>query len=231
MELVLRGRGSHSSILSRPVADSSDSTSPTSPDSRTGNGHSSPPPGENSTSKETTKQRVPRPTYVPLPTPPTFPTDPHPTFNSNRSDQSNESPLALFDSSYTRGSPSSSNPALNIEPGLPVLVVDDDPLTRTLMSRVLTRLGCHVTTAENGEIALEMILGSHNLQVLTPSTDASGNLGPILEQGYEENEFTPEGKYAVVFLDNQMPVLSGIRTVQKLRELGRKDLIVGVTGK
>ena len=39
-----------------------------------------------------------------------------------------------------------------------VLVVDDDPLTRKLMSRMLARLGCKVTTAENGEIALDLIL-------------------------------------------------------------------------
>lgn len=39
-----------------------------------------------------------------------------------------------------------------------------------------------------------------------------------------------EGKYAIVFLDNQMPVLSGLKAVEKLRGLGRRDFIVGVTG-
>ena len=39
-----------------------------------------------------------------------------------------------------------------------------------------------------------------------------------------------EPKYAVVFLDNQMPVMSGLDTVARLRELGRKDFVVGVTG-
>lgn len=48
---------------------------------------------------------------------------------------------------------------MSIPPGLDVLVVDDDPLTRMLMTRLLTRLGCKVATAENGELALEMILG------------------------------------------------------------------------
>jgi CheY-like chemotaxis protein len=79
-----------------------------------------------------------------------------------------------------------------------VLVVDDDAMTRTMMSRLLTRLGCNVTTAENGEIALEMVLGG--------------------------------GRFAVVFLDNQMPVMSGLSMVTKLREAGRKDFVVGVTG-
>jgi osomolarity two-component system sensor histidine kinase SLN1 len=160
--------------------------------------------------------------------------DTHPTSTSNNSNTSNQSssssPLAAFDSTYARGSPSSSNPAITIEPGLPVLVVDDDPLTRTLMKRILTRLGCHVSTAENGEVALEMILGPQGKHALTPSSDASGNLGPILEQEQDHVEFTEEGKYAVIFLDNQMPVLSGLKAVEKLRQLGRKDLIVGVTG-
>lgn len=51
---------------------------------------------------------------------------------------------------------SSSKP--KFDPPLKVLVVDDDNLTRILMKRLLTRLGCHVTTAENGELALSTIL-------------------------------------------------------------------------
>jgi CheY-like chemotaxis protein len=81
-----------------------------------------------------------------------------------------------------------------------VLVVDDDALTRTMMSRLLTRLGCVVTTAENGEVALEMVLSGHG------------------------------GRFAVVFLDNQMPVMSGLTMVTKLRKAGRNDFVVGVTG-
>ena len=174
-------------------------------------------------------RRWPRPTHVPLPKPPTFPfTDLRQRPGSPRpSENSPDSILTQFDISLSRLSPSASYPALSIEPGLPVLVVDDDPLTRTLMKKVLTRLGCHVSTAENGEMALRMILGPH---VPTPSTDVSRNLEPIVEPENGDEEPHPDGKYAVVFLDNQMPVLSGIKTVQRIRELGRKDLIVGVTG-
>lgn len=46
-------------------------------------------------------------------------------------------------------------PATNV---LNVLVVDDDPLTRKLMTRMLTRLGCVCETAENGLIALGAFL-------------------------------------------------------------------------
>lgn len=41
---------------------------------------------------------------------------------------------------------------------LRILIVDDDSLTRRLMSRMMERLGCKTQMAENGAIALEMIL-------------------------------------------------------------------------
>jgi CheY-like chemotaxis protein len=91
-------------------------------------------------------------------------------------------------------------PEKTVPQGLRVLVVDDDQLTRTLMARLLTRLGCKVSTAENGEVALEMVLSGHG------------------------------GRFAVVFLDNQMPVMSGLSMIAKLREAGRNDFVVGVTG-
>jgi CheY-like chemotaxis protein len=38
-------------------------------------------------------------------------------------------------------------------------VVDDDPLTRTLMARMLARLGCQVQTLDDGMQFLECLLG------------------------------------------------------------------------
>lgn len=49
---------------------------------------------------------------------------------------------------------SSAGPPAHATNVLNVLVVDDDPLTRKLMTRMLTRLGCVCETAENGLIAL-----------------------------------------------------------------------------
>ena len=77
-----------------------------------------------------------------------------------------------------------------------------------------------VSCAENGEVAFEMILGR---QV---SNEDAGDYRTILEQPRENDE----SKYAVIFLDNQMPVMSGLKLVEKLRALGRTDFIVGVTG-
>jgi len=108
-----------------------------------------------------------------------------------------------------------------------VLVVDDDPFTRRLMGRTLGRLGCKVTTAENGEMAIDLILGVKGFAGVrrgTPGQDGVGagevELGPVPQ----------EVRFAVVFLDNQMPVMSGVKAVERLRRLGRKDYVVGVTG-
>ncbi|OCH85880.1 hypothetical protein OBBRIDRAFT_762246 [Obba rivulosa] len=110
------------------------------------------------------------------------------------------------------------------ESPLRVLVVDDDPLTRKLMSRMLTRLGCRVMTAENGEIALDLILGTG--QRATPSSEDTGSGGLSFDGSASGDEY----RFAVIFLDNQMPVLSGLDVVLKLRDMGRHDFVVGVTG-
>ncbi|KAG9023299.1 hypothetical protein FRB95_013270 [Tulasnella sp. JGI-2019a] len=91
------------------------------------------------------------------------------------------------------------------DPPLKVLVVDDDPLTRTLMTRMLKRLGCEVETAENGQLALELLLGDD-----TPDH--------------------PPRFFDMISLDNAMPVMTGQNAVRRLRSAGRKDFVVGATG-
>lgn len=162
---------------------------------------------------------VQRPASIPLPSNRIFTTDDISQFPTAREGSPHS---IIFDQSH--GSPSSF-PVTKVEPCLPILVVDDDPLTRTLMKRILTRLGCIVTCAENGEVALEMILG-HDWQVMTGTAPSSDDK-PSVEQ---ENQMPDGSKYAVVFLDNQMPIMSGLRVVERLRALGRTDFIVGVTG-
>ncbi|WVO16425.1 hypothetical protein L204_104101 [Cryptococcus depauperatus] len=92
-------------------------------------------------------------------------------------------------------------------PDLPLqcLVVDDDKLTRMLMSRMITRLGHVVTTAENGKVALDMIKS-------------------MLEK--------KEGaiNFDIIFLDNQMPLMSGVEVTRTVREIGCPIFIVGCTG-
>ncbi|KAJ3920026.1 hypothetical protein F5877DRAFT_38979 [Lentinula edodes] len=104
---------------------------------------------------------------------------------------------------------------------LSILVVDDDGVTRMMMERLLRRQGCEVTTAENGRVALELILGDGwNPDML----ELEDTVGSVPESGVGERQF------AVVFLDNSMPILSGQRTVEILRRLRRRDFVVGLTG-
>ncbi|GAA5881270.1 hypothetical protein JCM3774_002872 [Rhodotorula dairenensis] len=148
---------------------------------------------------------------------------------------------------------------LDIEgPPLKVLIVDDDLLTRRLMSRMMSRLGCEVETAENGKIALDLILrppppdateySDLGLGVLTEESESTSS-GSHLDRDVDAAERgaativhppskacqkSPAGidafhHYDVVFLDNQMPVCTGVEVVTKLRSLGRDDLVIGVT--
>ncbi|KAG1812893.1 uncharacterized protein BJ212DRAFT_1275964 [Suillus subaureus] len=116
------------------------------------------------------------------------------------------------------------------DPPIIVLVVDDDRLTRTVMSRMLTRLGCNVSTAENGEIALEMIVSGPGTLKAEGGPDSMA-FDPSHDNETDQNGEGTENSYAydAVFLDNQMPVMSGLEVVSKLREMGRADFVVGIT--
>jgi osomolarity two-component system sensor histidine kinase SLN1 len=129
-----------------------------------------------------------------------------PTFDKGGSNPKEEVSSERKTSGSETPRPAPIIPTASQEKAMHVLVVDDDPLTRMLMKRMLTRLGCRVTVAENGEHALEHLLGKPGLE--PPAVD----------------------KFAVVFLDNQMPVMSGLEAVSALREAGRSDFVVGVTG-
>lgn len=163
-----------------------------------------------------------RPTHIDLPKPPRFP-----------------SPGDRLSPPLVRPPTPENVASVDITPGLPVLVVDDDRMTRMLMRRMLERLKCEVTTAVNGQQALELIIGVGNDRGMdTPGLDeeeyfddgrvASSSASRGINGPFTSG--TSESKFALVFLDNQMPVLSGVEMVRKLRKLGRDDLVVGVTG-
>ncbi|EJU04543.1 hypothetical protein DACRYDRAFT_113942 [Dacryopinax primogenitus] len=118
-----------------------------------------------------------------------------PTINPS---PTSELPLSPLSSVISPAVPEGTDP-------LRVLVVDDDTLTRTLMTRMLSRLGCVVETAEDGQEALDVLLGSP-----------------------EANR--PPQRFDMISLDNSMPVLSGEEAVRRLRAAGRTDLVVGCTG-
>ncbi|KAL1740419.1 histidine kinase [Schizophyllum fasciatum] len=123
--------------------------------------------------------------------------------------------------------------------GLPVLVVEDDDVTRSVMVRTLQRLGCDVTTAYDGMNALEV------LGVPVPA-GTPGSIGtPWSEKGLDELERrfaegadgaqgegreAEEGPFALVLLDNQMPRMFGTKVAKYLRRARRRDFVVGLTG-
>ncbi|KAG5654169.1 hypothetical protein H0H81_006551 [Sphagnurus paluster] len=174
-----------------------------------------PPPGvvrapsvverEDSTDVKTSMKTVTTPTPTPTLTP-TDTTHTTPTLAIGSPTETHPVPMSTSNATF------SSSPAETPQ----VLVVDDDPLTRTLMKRMLTRMGCMVTTAENGYIALEILTGS-------PKSSDTVLLEPSVPPDKERH-------FTVVFMDNQMPVMSGLKAIQRLREVGRRDFVVGVTG-
>ena len=114
-----------------------------------------------------------------------------------------------------------------------------------------------MSTAENGQIAFDLITGEgrtpaseagepspaplgqsmSQVQSQAPamsdatasmSTSQDGGTPPAVENAKPAYEGGP--RYELVFLDNQMPVLSGLDLVTKLRQMGRTDFVVGVTG-
>jgi len=84
-----------------------------------------------------------------------------------------------------------------------VLLVEDDPDHRPLLSLMLRKAGCKVTVAENGKVALDLV------------RDAGGN-GHSID---------------IVVMDMQMPVLDGPTTTRLLRATGFDRPIVALTAR
>jgi signal transduction histidine kinase/ActR/RegA family two-component response regulator len=83
-----------------------------------------------------------------------------------------------------------------------ILVVDDAPMNRKLLTRLLLKRGHHVDMAEDGLEAYEKVVSAMK-----------------------------EGKrYDTILMDYQMPVMDGPTSTQKIREEGCDSFIVGITG-
>ncbi|KAJ4474970.1 hypothetical protein J3R30DRAFT_630081 [Lentinula aciculospora] len=178
---------------------------------------------DSASSSKSPRRASARPTYVPLPSPRTLIFDP-----TTSTTTSTSSSVPTISPSHLPPSPLANRAFPPPSPSVPlfsqplnVLVVDDDALTRTLMKRMLERMGCDVTTAENGELALKILLTSD-------SDGESSNQSCSTDKQPAPSD--TQCKFHIIFLDNQMPVLSGVKAVAKLRDLGRQDFVVGVTG-
>ncbi|CUA69528.1 putative protein KIAA0754 [Homo sapiens] [Rhizoctonia solani] len=163
---------------------------------------------------------------------------PKPSAHRSMPSETSLTPLKSTTPAPGNGSPvrATAGSAESLAP-LRVLVVDDDSLTRRLMTRMLTRLGCTVENAENGQIALDMLLAPLPTPQSQRTQSSAGFPSPLsasMDQptpasgaplgGWEDT------KYDIVFLDNHMPICSGVEVARRLRQLDRKDFVVGVTG-
>jgi CheY-like chemotaxis protein len=88
--------------------------------------------------------------------------------------------------------------------GLRVLIVDDAPMVRKLMTNLLTSKGTICESAEDGVFAVEMMRTS-----LSSSSSSA---------------------YDIIFMDFMMPNMNGPQATQAIRLLGYTGLIIGVTG-
>mmetsp|Transcript_30216 Transcript_30216/g.41566 ORF Transcript_30216/g.41566 Transcript_30216/m.41566 type:complete len:767 (-) Transcript_30216:185-2485(-) len=80
-----------------------------------------------------------------------------------------------------------------------VLVVDDDSSNRHMLKKLLSKYGLEVALAENGRIAVDMVMQDVD-------------------------------RYRLIFMDNLMPIMNGVKAAELLRSNGFKNLIVGITG-
>ncbi|KAJ3994080.1 hypothetical protein F5050DRAFT_1576353 [Lentinula boryana] len=166
-----------------------------------------------------------RPTYIPMPAALQFELQPETSLSTSMPPAASSHPAPNAHPHHTK-----SDSELDFSPGLSVLVVDDDGITRMMMERLLRRQGCEVTTAENGRVALELILGDHGSVSQSMPTENPGANVRTISQGSDQSQPHELSRFAVVFLDNSMPVLSGLKTIEILRRLRRRDFIVGLTG-
>jgi DNA-binding response OmpR family regulator len=89
-----------------------------------------------------------------------------------------------------------------------ILVIDDDPAVRDLMSRYLTKSGFHAVTAANGEEGLKLAKRIHpriiTLDVVMPGTDGWG----ILRRLKSDPELAAIPVIMVTIVDNEVRGMS-----------------------
>ncbi|KAJ3412481.1 hypothetical protein HDV05_000683 [Chytridiales sp. JEL 0842] len=102
---------------------------------------------------------------------------------------------------------------------LRVLIVDDSSINRKILSKLMKLLGVkNIQECSNGLEALEAVSGS------SFTVDSLSDTGPFSRMSESL------GKFDMIFMDIQMPVLDGTEATRLLRSWGFQTPIVAVTG-
>lgn len=125
-----------------------------------------------------------------------------PLYCKPKSKQTVQIPIVRDESITERISSSWLDEHAEIDMCYSILVVDDAPMNRKLLTRLLLKRGHEVDMAEDGAQAYDMVVGKMK-----------------------------EGKrYDTILMDFQMPVMDGPTATQKIRQEGCDSFIVGITG-
>jgi CheY-like chemotaxis protein len=90
-----------------------------------------------------------------------------------------------------------------------VLLAEDGPDNQRLISLVLRKAGAQVTVVDNGKLAVELALRAMN-----------GDL---------RRHDDPGGRFDVILMDMQMPLLDGCQAIRRLRSDGYEGPIIALT--
>lgn len=113
---------------------------------------------------------------------------------------------------------------------LRVLVVDDSAMNRKMMVRLLTSMGHTCEQSEDGQAACEMMMTMMTMMPNIPATQQVTGYGGGPAPSSSPSPSPTSSNYDVVLMDNLMPRLSGPQAATRMREMGYKGLIVGLSG-
>ena len=120
------------------------------------------------------------------------------------------------------GGERSSHKPNSLEP-MRILVVDDAPLNRKLLVRLLETNGHTCESAENGQVLIDVVKA--NLEA-SESSHGDGDR----DGDNDNNDANKDDPYDCILVDYEMPVMNGPEACKAIRGMGYAGFVVGVTG-